>query len=102
MRRQQTVSGKACLLAAVAAVFGFGSFAVQAQELKKYDSNRKDFWANPPPDWFLGDETKDQKGLTPNAGQPLPTPLAELEKNLAKIQLPKGFKISVWASGVPQ
>src|SRR4051812_1850743 len=28
-----------------------------AQELKHYDSTGKNFWQNPPPDWFLGDET---------------------------------------------
>ena len=46
--------------------------SAQAQ-LKSYDSTKKDFWANPPPDWFLGDETEEQKGLAPQPGQPLPT-----------------------------
>jgi glucose/arabinose dehydrogenase len=108
MRRQETALSKVCLVGAVAFLFGFGSVSAQAQTtaessgLKHYESNSKDFWLHPPPDWFLGDETKDQKGLTPNAGQPLPTPEAELEKILAKIKLPQGFKISVWASNVPQ
>src|SRR5215831_14434076 len=109
MKRQAALS-KACLVGTVAAVFGFGTLTAQAQtqnqaasgELKSYDSNSKNFWANPPPDWFLGDETKAQKGQVPNPGQPTPTPAAELEKILAKIQLPKGFKIEVWASEVPQ
>src|SRR5690242_6081433 len=108
MRRQETALSKVCLVGAVAFLFGFGSVSVQAQTtaessgLKHYESNSKDFWLHPPDDWFLGDETKDQKGLTPNAGQPLPTPQPELEKILAKIKLPPGFKISVWASSVPQ
>ena len=109
MKRQAALS-KACIVGTVAAVFGFGALTAQAQtqnqassgELKSYDSNSKNFWANPPPDWFLGDETKAQKGQVPNPGQPTPTPAAELEKILAKIQLPKGFKIEVWASEVPQ
>src|SRR5260370_11175146 len=102
MRRQETALAKLCLVGAIAAVFGWGSLTAQAQELKKYDSNNKNFWANPPDDWFLGDEPKAQKGQVPNRGQPLPTPPAELEKILAKIKLPSGFKIAVWASGVPQ
>jgi glucose/arabinose dehydrogenase len=76
--------------------------AVQAQDLKKYDSSTKAFWLNPPADWFLGDENQQQKGLAPNPGQPTPTPKAELDKILAGIKLPPGFKIAVWASGVPQ
>ena len=50
----------------------------------------------------LGDETEQQKGQAPNPGQPLPTPLAELEKVLTTIKLPQGFKISVWANDIPQ
>jgi glucose/arabinose dehydrogenase len=83
-------------------VFGCASMTVQAQDLKKYDSSTKDFWLKPPPDWFLGDENKEQKGQAPNPGQPTPTPRAELDKILATIKLPPGFKIAVWASGVPQ
>jgi glucose/arabinose dehydrogenase len=102
MRRQDAASAKLCLVGAIAAVIGCGSLTVQAQELKKYDSNNKNFWANPPADWFLGDETQAQKGQVPNPGQPTPTPKADLDKILAKIQLPPGFKIDVWASNVPQ
>ena len=103
MRRQETALAKACLTGVVAAVFGCVSMAVvQAQELKKYDSSGKDFWLKPPPDWFLGDENKEQKGQTPNPGQPTPTPKAELDKILAGIKLPPGFKIAVWADSVPQ
>ena len=110
MRRQETALAKVFLVGVVAAVLGCGSLTAQAQnqnqasapDLKHYDSNNKNFWADPPPDWFLGDETQGQKGLAPNPGQPLPTSAADLEKNLTKIKLPPGFKIAVWASGVPQ
>jgi glucose/arabinose dehydrogenase len=102
MRRLENALSKACVVGAAAAALAGASLMAQAQELKKYDSSTKAFWANPPADWFLGDETKEQKGQVPNPGQPTPTPAAELEKILAKIQLPPGFKISIWASGVPQ
>ena len=74
MRRQEAWT-KVCLVGVVAAVIGCGSGTVQAQDLKKYDSSTKDFWLKPPPDWFLGDENKEQKGQAPNPGQPTPTPL---------------------------
>jgi hypothetical protein len=78
--------------------------SVKADEkpLGHYDATAKDFWLHPPDDWWRGDETEAQRGLTPNAGQPLPTPLADLEKNIAGFKLPPGFKISVYASNVPQ
>ena len=100
MRRQKAVH--ACLVGAIAALVACGSLSVQAQGLKKYESNNKNFWLNPPADWFLGDETEAQKGLTPNAGQPLPSSQADLEKMLANVKLPPGFKIKVYAQGVPQ
>ncbi|SEO07471.1 Glucose/arabinose dehydrogenase, beta-propeller fold [Rhodospirillales bacterium URHD0017] len=102
MRRQETALANACLAGVIAAIFGCVSMTVQAQDLKKYDSSTKDFWLKPPPDWFLGDENKEQKGQTPNPGQPTPTPRAELDKILATIKLPPGFKIAVWADSVPQ
>jgi glucose/arabinose dehydrogenase len=74
--------------------------AVHAQALKSYDSTKKDFWAKPPPDWFLGDETEAQKGLAPPSGPALPTSIEDLEKNLKAVKLSPGFKISVYASGV--
>ena len=101
MRRQEAWT-KVCLVGVVAAMIGCGSGTVQAQDLKKYDSSTKDFWLKPPPDWFLGDENKEQKGQAPNPGQPTPTPRAELDKILATIKLPPGFKIAVWADSVPQ
>jgi glucose/arabinose dehydrogenase len=103
MRRQEAWTN-VCLVGVVAAMIGCGSGTVQAQgsDLKKYDSSTKDFWLKPPPDWFLGDENKEQKGQAPNPGQPTPTPRAELDKILATIKLPPGFKIAVWADSVPQ
>ncbi|HKX40078.1 MAG TPA: PQQ-dependent sugar dehydrogenase [Burkholderiaceae bacterium] len=74
--------------------------AAAAQGLKSYDSTKKEFWEHPPPDWFLGDETQAQKGLAPDASPALPASAEDLEKNLKAIKLPKGFKISVYASGV--
>jgi len=74
----------------------------EEKPLGHYNSTTKDFWSHPPDDWWKGDETEAQRGLVPNPGQPLPTSPADLEKNLAGIKLPPGFKISVYASGVPQ
>ncbi len=71
-------------------------------ELKSYNSSKPSFWAHPPPDWFLGDETEAQKGLAPPSGPATPTPLAELQDDLKKIKLPAGFKIEVYASGIPE
>ena len=83
----------ACVALAVPAAFGQG--------LKKYDSTTKEFWEKPPADWFLGDETEQQKGLAPPAGPALPTSMEDLQKNLKAVKLPKGFKIEVYAQGVP-
>ena len=61
--------------------YSAGGTPAQAQALKSVLFNKKEFWTKPPDDWFLGDETEQQKGQAPNPGQPLPTPLAELEKS---------------------
>ncbi|MBK1662347.1 PQQ-dependent sugar dehydrogenase [Paracraurococcus ruber] len=87
--------------AAIAAGLLFTAAPAMAQ-LKSYDSSRPSFWQNPPPDWFLGDETEEQKGLAPPVGPATPTPLAELQENLKKIKLPPGFRIEVWAHGIPE
>lgn len=87
-------------LALAATALALGSMAAHAQ-LKQYDSTNKKFWENPPPDWFLGDETQAQKGLAPPAGPALPASMEELQKNLQAVKLPKGFKIEVYAQGVP-
>ncbi len=92
------VLGRAALAGACA--LSFASAAVHAQPVKKYDSANKAFWDKPPADWYLGDENEAQKGQTPPAGPALPTSMADLEANLKAIKLPKGFTISVFASGV--
>jgi glucose/arabinose dehydrogenase len=76
--------------------------AARADDLKHYDSDTPSFWAHPPPDWFLGDETEAQKGLSPPAGPATPASLSELQDTLKKIKLPPGFKIEVYASGIPE
>jgi glucose/arabinose dehydrogenase len=76
--------------------------AVAAEQLKHYDSSKPSFWAHPPPDWFLGDETEAMKGLAPSVGPATPATLAELQDNLKKVKLPPGFKIEVYASGLPE
>jgi glucose/arabinose dehydrogenase len=99
--------------AAGVALAGFGAIAlagllnttsVRAEDkpLGHYDSTSKDFWIHPPEDWWRGDETEAQRGLVPNPGQPLPSSAADLDKMLAAIKLPPGFKISVWQANVPQ
>jgi glucose/arabinose dehydrogenase len=81
---------------------GLPSGKAVAQDLKHYDSSKPSFWAHPPADWFLGDETEAQKGLAPPSGPATPTPLDELQADLKRIKLPPGFKIEVYASNIPQ
>ncbi|WP_046867953.1 PQQ-dependent sugar dehydrogenase [Microvirga massiliensis] len=97
MRR--AISRSILALAAILAVAG-ANRAPAAEGLKSYQSGTKEFWNNPPPDWFLGDETEEQKGLTPPAGPPTGASDAELADLVKKIKLPPGFKIEVYASGV--
>jgi len=87
--------------AAVAATLTLGA-GIAAAQLKSYDSSKPSFWQNAPPDWFLGDETEEMKGLAPPVGPATPTPLAELQDNLKKIKLPPGFRIEVYASGLQE
>jgi glucose/arabinose dehydrogenase len=100
----QSISALRAVLArpalVIACAAALAATAVHGQALKSYDSTKKDFWANPPPDWFLGDETEQQKGLAPPAGPPLPTTMEDLQKNLKAVKLPPGFKIDVYAQGV--
>ena len=77
-----------------------GQAGAQDKPLKKYESGNKEFWTHPPDDWFLGDETETQKGLSPKAGPPTGASDAELATLTKKIKLPPGFKIDVYASGV--
>lgn len=85
--------------AALITVLGLGS-AVAQQKLKSYESGNKDFWTNPPDDWFLGDETEAQRGQAPPSGPPTGASDAELATMMKKIKLSDGFKIEVYASGV--
>ena len=87
-------------LAAILVVAGAGQAGAQQKALKKYESGTKDFWNNPPPDWFLGDETEAQKGQAPPSGPPTGASDAELAAMMKKIKLPAGFSIEVYASNV--
>jgi len=94
----------ATIVAAAVAVAGllFASGA-RTEDLKSYDSSKKDFWMHPPDDWFMGDETKEQKGTHVLNTLPPPTGFTadEIKATLANIKLPPGFKIELWASGLP-
>jgi glucose/arabinose dehydrogenase len=89
------------LTALAMAGFVYQAAPAAAQQLKKYESNNKDFWLHPPDDWFLGDETQEQKGLNVPVGPATGIPAAEIEKTLKNIKLPPGFNISLYAAGVP-
>jgi glucose/arabinose dehydrogenase len=100
-------SSAATLVAATAAVAVAGllfASAAHTEDLKSYDSSKKDFWLHPPDDWFMGDETKEQKGTHVLNTLPPPTGFTDEEINatLKDIKLPPGFKIELWASGLPQ
>ncbi len=101
MSRKSALSKTSALIPFVAAMAMCVS-TVSAADLKSYDSTKSSFWTHPPPDWFLGDETESMKGLAPPSGPATPTPLAELETNLKSVKLPPGFKIEVYASGLPE
>jgi len=101
---KSAINGCVLALAATFAVAMAGPADAQdkGKALKKYESGTPDFWKNPPPDWFLGDETEDQKGLAPPSGPPTGIPEAEIAATLKKIKLPQGFKIELWAPNVLQ
>jgi glucose/arabinose dehydrogenase len=85
------------IVAGMALIPGGTAFA---QDLKHYDSTNKEFWSHPPPDWFLGDETQQQKGLNVPTGPATGMSAEEIDTAIKKIKLPPGFKITVYASGV--
>src|SRR5580658_11350495 len=89
--------------AAVAVVGLLFASGARTEELKSYDSSTKNFWLHPPDDWFMGDETKEQKGTHVLNTLPPPTGFTddEIKATLANIKLPPGFKIELWASGLP-
>src|SRR5262245_5591664 len=97
-------AGAAILVAAAAVVGLLSAPDARSQDLKSYDSSKKDFWTNPPSDWFMGDETAEQKGTHVLNTLPPPTGFTddEIKASLKDIKLPAGFKIELWASGLPQ
>lgn len=96
------VNSRSLLIAAVAAACAAAAGPATAQAVKSYDSSKPSFWAHPPPDWFLGDETPDMRGLAPPSGPATPASMSELQDNLKRVRLPAGFKIEVYASGLPE
>ncbi len=99
---KSTFNRSVLALAAIFVVAGAGQASAQDKPLKKYESGTKEFWTNPPDDWFLGDETEAQKGLAPPSGPPTGASEAELAAMMKKIKLPPGFQIEVYAPGVLQ
>ncbi|HYZ32364.1 MAG TPA: PQQ-dependent sugar dehydrogenase [Crenalkalicoccus sp.] len=93
---------RASLLGSAVLAAGLVLSGARAADLKSYDSSQRSFWQNPPADWFLGDETEEQRGLAPAVGPATPTPLNELNENLKRIRLPPGFRIEVYAHGLPE
>ena len=96
----------ATMVAATAAIAFAGllfASGAKTEELKHYDSNNKNFWLHPPDDWFMGDETQEQKGTAVANTLPPPTGFtkAEIEATLNQIKLPSGFKIELWTNDVP-
>jgi glucose/arabinose dehydrogenase len=91
---------KLAFAACAAIALGVCVSSANAQGLKTYDSTKKDFWTNPPPDWFLGDETQEQKGLNVPSGPPTGFSEAQILDNLKKIKMAPGFEISLFAPGV--
>ena len=85
--------------AAIAVAGLLSASAARADDLKSYDSSKKEFWTHPPDDWFMGDETKEQKGTHVLNTLPPPTGFtdAEVDASLKQIKLPPGFKIELWA-----
>ena len=90
------------LLAPIALAATMLCSAAQAADTKGYDSSKPSFWQHPPPDWFPGDETVEQKGLAPPVVPATSTLLAELQDDLKNVRLPPGIKIEVYASGLPE
>jgi len=85
--------------AAVAVAGLLFASGARTEELKHYESNNKNFWLHPPDDWFMGDETQEQKGTAVANTVPPPTGFtdSEVEATLKQIKLPPGFKIELWA-----
>jgi glucose/arabinose dehydrogenase len=97
--RPATIVAAAAAFAVAGLLFVSGA---KTEDLKSYDSSTKDFWLHPPDDWFMGDETKEQKGT--HVANTLPPPTGytedEIKATLAQVKLPPGFKIELWATGL--
>ena len=97
--RSSAWSFAACMTVALTvATFVFPAHAQQKADDKKADD--KSAAPKPPPAWHQGksDKMKDSK-LAPHAGKLTETPLAEIPVD--KLKVPKGFKVEVWAHGMP-
>ena len=90
-------TGAAAIVAATAIVAVAGllfASGARTEELKHYDSSKKDFWLHPPDDWFMGDETQEQKGTHVLNTLPPPTGFTDEEvmASLKNVKLPHGFQ----------
>src|SRR6202050_2573036 len=81
--------------AAIAVAGLLSASAARADDLKSYDSSKKEFWTHPPDDWFMGDETKEQKGTHVLNTLPPPTGFTDGEVigNFKKVKLTTGLYI---------
>ena len=100
--RPATLVAAAAAVAVAGMMFTTGASAADKKDNDKlihYDSNNKNFWMHPPADWFMGDQTEEQKGTAVANTQPAPTGYTDqqVEDTLKQIKLPKGFKIELWA-----
>ena len=85
-------TGAATMLAvAIASAALLLATSTHSEELKSYDSSKKDFWLHPPDDWFMGDETQEQKGTHVLNTLPPPTGFTddEIKATLQKVKLPQ-------------
>ena len=89
--RPATIVAAAAAVAVAGLLFASGA---RTEDLKSYDSSKKDFWLHPPDDWFMGDETNEQKGTHVLNTLPPPTGFTDEEiiNNLKNVKLPPGFK----------
>ena len=103
MRRQETALANACLAGApsrpCSAGFHDGA-GPGAQEVRIPTPRPSGPILRVTGSWVT--RPRIRRARRPNPGQPTQTPAAELEKILANVKLPPGFKIGIWASGVPQ
>ena len=98
--RAKSRLGLTSVIAGTAAVAVAGllfASSARTEDLTHYESNNKQFWTHPPDDWFMGDETKEQKGTAVANTLPPPTGFTddEVEATLKQIKLPAGFKIEL-------